>query len=374
MRSDNGILILSAGAGTGHIRAGEAVEEAIRARAPARRVEHVDVLELAPDWVATAYGDGFEFLAARAPEVWRRIYELSDGPDDGQTRLWSMAARVLFRQFRRKLRDGPWGRCVCTHFLPGQLVAGRPGFPPLSMVITDYQLHRYWVQPGIDRYYVPTDAMASALRSRLPGTPVHATGVPLRTGFRARPLRGEARRELGLPRDRPVLLVLSGGMGLDVAERAEAALDAPVEDLLVVAICGRNRSARESLEALGVPDGRLRVHGYVRRMERFMAAADLILTKPGGLTVSEALAVGRPMLLTRPIPGHEEGNAEEVSRAGAAVAVDGASEITRAVADLLGDPGRLEKLADRAAALGKPDASDEVAAAELGERRIAAVA
>lgn len=374
MRSDNGILILSAGAGTGHIRAGEAVEEALRSRAPARRVEHIDVLELAPDWVESAYGGGFEFLAARAPEVWRRIYELSDGPDDGQTRLWSMAARVLFREFRRKLRAGPWGRCVCTHFLPGQLVAGRPGFPPLSMAITDYQLHRYWVQPGIDRYYVPTDAMASALRSRLPGTPVHATGVPLRSGFRGRPLRGEARRELGLPRDRPVLLVLSGGMGIDVAERAGAALDAPVDDLLVVAICGRNRTARTRLDALDVPDRRLRVHGYVHRMESFMAASDLILTKPGGLTVSEALAVGRPMLLTRPIPGHEEGNAEEMRRAGAAVTVDGPSEITRAVADLLGDPGRLAKLSDRAAVLGSPDAADEVAAAELGEHRIAAVA
>lgn len=374
MKSDNGILILSAGAGTGHIRAGEAVEEAVRARAPARRVEHVDVLDLAPDWVATAYGDGFEFLAARAPEVWRGIYRLSDGDDDGQTRLWSMAARVLFREFRRMVRDGPWGRCLCTHFLPGQLVAGRPGFPPFSMVVTDFTLHRYWVQPGIDRYYVPTEAMASALGERLPGTPVHATGVPLRAGFRARPLRGEARRELGIGRDRPVLLVLSGGMGIDVAERAEAALSAPVDDLLVVAICGRNHAARERLEALDVPADQIQVHGYVHRMASFMAASDLILSKPGGLTASEALAAGRPLLLTRPIPGHEEGNAEELSSAGVAVTVNDPEQITRSVAELLGDPARLERIGDRAAVLGRPDAADDVAAAELGESRVAAVA
>lgn len=374
MSRGNGILILSASTGTGHIRAGEALAESVRSRAPDRRVRHLDVLDLAPGWVATAYGDGFEFLAARAPRLWRRIYELSDGADDGETRVWSVAARVLFREFRRTIRDGPWGRCVCTHFLPGQLAAGRSDFPPFSMVVTDFTLHRYWVQPGIERYHVPTGAMAEALRERLPGTPVQATGIPLRPGFGRPPRRAESRRKLGIRRGRPVLLVLSGGMGLDVADRVEAALEATVDDLLVLAVCGRNREARQRLEGLDVPRRRLRAFGYVHRMAAFMAASDLILTKPGGVTASEALALGRPMVLTRPIPGHEEGNARELTRAGAAVTVDGDRAITRTVTELLSDPARVAELGHRAAELGRPEAADRVAAAELGERLVPAVA
>jgi UDP-N-acetylglucosamine:LPS N-acetylglucosamine transferase len=125
------------------------------------------------------------------------------------------------------------------------------------------------------------------------------------------------RAELGLAQDRPVALVMGGGLGIGVEEATAAALQATHPAVQIVTICAKNEAARVRLLSLGVPPERLHVHGTVRGMERFLAATDVVAGKPGGLTVSETLAVGRPLLLTRPIPGAEEVNTRAVVEEGA---------------------------------------------------------
>ena len=356
-----GVLIVSASTGTGHLRAAEALRSAFAEHDPALPVEHVDLLGLAPRWVRSLYGVGFEMIAARAPRVWKGIYELTDGEAHDRARWAPVAERMLFPAFRDLLLSRRWSACLCTHFLPCQLAAGRPGLPPFALTITDLTLHRVWVQPGVRRYFVATDALAAELLPRARHAAVEVTGIPVDPSVARVPGQMEARAEWDLPRDRPVALVAGGGLGIGVEEAVHAALAGADAGATLVAVCGRNDAARARLEALRLPPGRLRVHGYVRGLPSLMSAADVVATKAGGLSVSEALALGRPLLLTRPIPGAEEGNTRALERSGAALAGRTCAEMRTAFARVFAEPGLLPRLSAAATALGRPHSASTVA-------------
>lgn len=358
-RQPQRVLIASASAGTGHVSAAVALEAAFADAGCA--VRHVDVLELAPRWVRTAYGGGFELLASRAPRLWREVYERSDGPDGDAARWGPIAHRLIFRSFRALLRSEPWDACVCTHFLPGQLAAGLTGHPPFSLVITDFALHRYWVQPRVHDYFVATAELAVGLRERLPAATVSASGIPVAQEYARMVDRRAARALAGLDPDRPVAVVAGGGLGIGVEAAVAGALAAGVDGLQVVAVCGRNAAAHARLEALHEPEERLRVLRYVAGMNMLLAAADVVVTKPGGLTCSEALALGRPLVLTHAIPGHEEANVRYLEAAGAALAAPTPAQVAAALCRLITDDALTRSVTKAARRIGRPRAAHTIA-------------
>lgn len=351
-------LIVSASAGTGHVSAGRALEAAFR-DAGWSDIVHVDILDLTPRWVRAAYGGGFELLAARAPAVWREVYRRSDGPDADAARWAPVAQRFVFRDFDRVLRSRPWAFCVSTHFLPCQLAAGRDR-TPFTAVVTDFTLHRYWVQPRVDHYCVATPDMASDLHRRLPAAAITVSGIPVAAAFRRDVAQYRARMDAGLPADRRTALVMGGGLGIGVEESTRAALDSGVPDLQVVAVCGRNDAARERLASLSAVDERLRVVGYSSDVATLIAASDVVVTKPGGLTCSETLAVGRPLVLTRAIPGHEEANVRYLCARGAAFEAQSPRDVGPALRNLLLDPAVLAAYTWRARDTGARNAARAV--------------
>ena len=373
------ILIVSASAGTGHLRAADALREHVNAYAPLARVEHIDILQLAPRWVRRAYGGGFELIAARAPWMWRELYALTDGRRSDHARWGPLAQRLVFREFRRFAGSSDWDIVLCTHFLPCQLAAGRRGFPPFSLVVTDYTLHRYWVQPGVSRYFVASERQAAELRARTVA-PVVASGIPVMPSFAgARCDRGsvtwrEHRRTQSLDTTAPVVLVMGGGLGLGVEEMTDAALATGINELQLVVVCGRNGAARQRLEARHFDDARVRVLGHVHNVEQLMAAADVVVTKPGGLTTTESLVVGRPLVLTRPLPGHEVGNVRELERSGAALAAHDAAAVTHCLQRLFGEPALLREMTFAAASASRADAGYDIAeqVLHLAQSRVAA--
>jgi processive 1,2-diacylglycerol beta-glucosyltransferase len=163
-----------------------------------------------------------------------------------------------------------------------------------------------------------------------------------------------------LPLDRQIVLVVGGGLGIGVEETTLAALAAAPDGVQIVVVCGRNEVARQRLAALGVGEERLQVHGYLPGLVSWMSAADLVATKPGGLSVSEALALGRPLLLTRPIPGAEEGNTRAVMAEGAALVARTDGEIREAFARVFGDAALLASLSETARRIGRADSAARV--------------
>jgi len=359
--SQPAVLIVSAANGTGHLRAAEAVRGALAARDPGVHVEHVELLSLAPRWVRTFYGSLFEKMVEKAPRVWKEIYRLTDGDDHDSARWAPLAHRTLFREFRRLLMSRPWNVCVSTHFLPCQLAAGRPGLPRFGLVVTDFGLHRCWAQPGVSTYFVATETLAGQLRQRVRRARIEATGIPIDPVFAEAPFRAQARAALGLAQDRPVALVMGGGLGIGVEEGTLAALQGTDAAVQVLAVCGRNDAARCRLASAGAREERLRVYGHVRGMETYLAAADVVVGKPGGLTVSESLALGRPLLLTRPIPGAEEENTRAVVAEGAALCAPTQEALRQQLRRLFAEPDLLDSLSLAARRIGRPHAAPAIA-------------
>ena len=279
-------------------------------------------------------------------------------------------ARWAWARFARRLEQrvddfGPHV-AIATQMGPAAFLASikqrRDLELPLIAVPTDFGIHDAWLQPGIGHYCVAHDSIACA---DLPaGSVLLATGIPLQPGFRHPPRRAAARATLGLQPERQVVLVAGGGLGLGVAQLAERIL-AAVPAALVVAVSGRNREARDALAALQPRyPGRLLDCGWTERMPTWLSAADVVVGKPGGLTVAESLACGRYLLAINSPGGQESFNVRFLAAHGAGALV-GEAELGERLRALLADPARLQALHARAAAVGRRDGATSIAALAL---------
>ena len=324
------LLILSVSAGNGHVRAAQALQAAAAALPDAPAAVHVDAMQHVAAGFRRVYTDWYIKLVNHHPGVWSYVHQKTDEtPHDATSqRLRRAIERLSSGALLRAVRAERPDAVVCTHFLPAELLMrerrhGRLACP-IWLQVTDYDLHNMWRVPGMAGYFGATDEVVYRMRARgLPEDRLHVTGIPVMPAFSdpASPAldRAACRAALGLAVDRPVVLVVSGGAGVGDLPTMVADLLAQPGDFQVIAVAGRNAEAHAALQALAPRHaGRLVAVGFTDRMQELMAAADLVVTKPGGLTVSECLALGRPMLLISPIPGQEEHNAGFLMEQGAA--------------------------------------------------------
>jgi processive 1,2-diacylglycerol beta-glucosyltransferase len=341
-------------------------------------VECADAMDFAPAGFREAYCDGFLKLVRHSPDMWAWMYNLFDRkPLDSKTqRVRRALERLGTRAIVKRVLALRPGRVVCTHFLPAELLSGRRVAgalgAPLSVVITDFVVHTMWVHPGVDRYFVAAEELVPSLIGRgVPAERITASGIPVMPAFSQPPPRALAARELGLSPDVPTVLLLSGGFGVsDLSGIAERILRLPGQ-FQVVACAGRNQGLLQQLVALSQTDlanrggRRLVPQPYTTTIERVMAAADIAVTKPGGLTTSECLAMGLPMLVNSPIPGQEDRNCDYLLENGAAWKAQDVESLAFKLQRLLSDPAARKTMADSARKLARPNAARQVAAAVL---------
>ncbi len=227
---------------------------------------------------------------------------------------------------------------------------------PMFNVITDFDLHLRWVHPDTDKYYVATDDMLRQLcELGIDQGRIAATGIPIRSEFQS------AKSGTGTLVGKATILVMANA-GMAPARAAELCRSLSRRcGARVVVICGRNRALRQSLEEQLGDDPRATILGYVERMQDWMAIASCIVTKPGGLTLSEAIAAGLPIFLYRPVPGQEYNNARYLENKGAAVVCGSIGQLTQAIADRLEKPRLREQMLQAIYSLRKPDAADTIA-------------
>lgn len=389
------LLILSVSAGAGHVRAAEALRAAAGALHPGVEAIHMDLMEWVPKIFRSFYAESFLYLVERHPEVWGYLYGKTDRPKDGSKleALRKGIEKVNTIRFMKMLRDLDPDHVICTHFLPAQLLSrklAKGAFRlPVWVQVTDFDVHRLWVHPGMAGYFAASEEVAWRMADRgIDRDSIAVTGIPIMPAFSAALDRAACARELGLDPARPVLLLMAGGAGvgagvagggMDATAARLLALDGdatggwssgaggPGKGFQIVALAGRNEALLQDLKALAAAHpGRLFPMGFTRTIERAMAAADLAITKPGGLTSSECLAMGLPMILVNPIPGQEERNADYLLENGAALKAYDAAGLTFRVHQLMSDPDRLRGLRERARALGRPQAAAAVLSRVLG--------
>jgi processive 1,2-diacylglycerol beta-glucosyltransferase len=362
------ILLLSVSAGAGHMRAAEALHQCAQRQFPGVQTLHLDVMQYVTSAFRKVYVDGYMKLVTASPTMWRLVYQKSDEADPRSSlqKLRRATERLNTRALLRAVREFGPDAVICTHFLPAELLAHQIHREhmrlPVWVQVTDFDLHRMWVVPHMRGYFAANEEIADRMRRLIePSAQIHCTGIPVMPAFGEALDAATVRQQFGLDAARRMVLLMGGGTGIGGLDAVAQALLAIEHDFQLVVLAGRNQEALQALQGLAAQHpGRLFPLGFTDQVHRLMACASFVITKPGGLSTSECLALGVPMILNSPIPGQEERNADYLLEQGAALkAVDEIALVWRA-RRLLTEPALLDALRRRASALGRSQAAHEV--------------
>ena len=344
--------------------------EALRAYAEQefKQVEalHLDVMDYASAAFRKVYADAYIRLVNKHPRVWGMLYRVTSETHADATvnKMRRSVERMNTRALRKRIDEFAPDAIVCTHFLPAEILMheirrGRLQIP-VWVQVTDFDLHSMWVIPHMTGYFAGNEEVA--FRMRKLGLPsVHVSGIPIMPAFAQAPDRVQCARELGLDPARRTLLLMGGGAGAGKLTQVAENLLALEADFQLIVLAGKNAQALVELQRLATHHAAcLFPQGYTDQIERLMACADLAITKPGGLTSSECLAMSLPMIVHSPIPGQEERNADYLMEQGAALKAVDAVGMAFRVGELLVMPEKLSRMRERARALARPHAAREV--------------
>jgi len=371
MKSKPRVLLLSASSGAGHVRAAQALEKAFLATGECQ-VEHIDVIQYVSRLFQRIYDKAYISMVRRAPELMGVLYDRTDQPWQHLRRRVAMD-RLNTQPMIRMLKRVQPDLCVATHFLPAEIIAWLIAKRRLktrhAIVVTDYDVHAMWLTRTVDRYYVAIEEAAEYLaRLGVPREIVRVTGIPIDPLFAVKPEKTTARNRLNLDPGAPTILISAGGYGIGPVEQLVRDLLALQEPWQIVAIAGKAEKVHKRLAEIArgagtLPSGAAKLCpvGFTTEMDQYMAAADLLIGKAGGLTTSEALARGLPMALIEPIPGQEERNADHLLEAGAAIRCNNLPAAAWKIAGLLNDSPRLERMRQAANQMGRPGAAAGIA-------------
>jgi processive 1,2-diacylglycerol beta-glucosyltransferase len=357
------ILFLYISTSSGHQRAADAVREALSLLAPSWWTHGVDSFSNAFPTIGKLISKTYLEVLRRTPAIWDYIY---DNPDvEAATREVREVLQVLSSPKTKSLikKHSP-DALVCTQAVPCfvysmQKRRGKLNLPIIA-VVTDFAIHSYWIYKEVDLYCVPSeDVRKDLIRRGINASRIAVTGIPISPRFWRRTPKEAARQQLQLDPHRPTILVMGGSQGLGpMQETVKQIHHVPAQ---IIITTGLNRDLFRSLTKQYGKDRRVRVFGYTTLVNTMMDAADLLLTKPGGLTSSEALAKGVPMIITNPIPGQEERNANFLLRRGAAERADEPAQIAAAVESLIQHPARLRRMEEKIREIAKPYSSMDIA-------------
>jgi processive 1,2-diacylglycerol beta-glucosyltransferase len=364
------ILVLSAAVGAGHLRAAQAVELALRQIDPQAHVQNIDVLSLTNSAFQRLYGKAYLDLVNLAPHVLGLFYDLMDRPRGPQSKrdwLRSTVEKLNLTKLSDLLEEQEWDVIVNTHFLPAEIIAAlrkrRKIDTPQMTVTTDFETHRLWMNEPCDHYTTATDEGAAYLASfGVDIAKITATGIPIHPVFAQPKDRGECLARHGLKGDRPVVLQLAGGFGVGPIERLYQSILSIEQPIELIVVAGKNEKLRKQLQGVEAPARhRARVMGFTTEIDELMCVADIVVSKPGGLTTSEVMARGAAMAIVNPIPGQESRNSDYLLEQGAAIKINNIATLPMKLAKLLKDSARLDVLKFNARRIAKPQAAFDVA-------------
>jgi len=359
-------LFLSASVGEGHTAAACAVRSAVLERLPDTHCQVIDSYRYASQVFHKVASNGYIGMVKMLPQLYKYIYDQAERA----TRVSAFKAwlhqytAVNLRQYVGALAPDV---VVCTHAFPCGVMAEYKrqyaDAPPVVGIVTDFVVHPFWIHRNIDGYAVATSAMRQALMARgVAAERIGVTGIPVDARFGAPVDRAGARRAIGVDPNRATLLLMGGGLGIGPLENALFGIDRLHHDVQIVVVVGKNSRLEQRLADVARKVRKpVTVAGFVPNVYDYMRAADVLVSKPGGLTSSEALAAELPIVMLRPLPGQEERNARYLQESGVGVRAQTSRELTETLDRLLAEPHRLARMSLSAKRLAKPHAAEAVA-------------
>jgi len=349
---------------SGHHAAARALAGAFSREAPDTQVLMVDLLRYIHPRTSRLILRTYMTTIKRTPEIWDALY------DNALIEILTRRIRRLVQHGRNRMLlqlmdDFQPQAVVCTQAHPFAVLCSyerrhRRGIP-IWGVVTDFVPHRFWVVEDVGRYAVPTESARDRLRwLGVSADRISVLGIPVDVE-----LADSERRALQAPREDRVL-VMGGGRGLGVRYATVKGIDRSEADFVIDVVTGTNRALRRKLVARRRSfRHRIRVRGYVRHVPVLMYNSKVLVSKPGGLTSAEALAVGLPMVIVRALPGQERGNARFLTAHGAAVQLHSERDAAPVITALLTNDTLLEMMRQKARALGRPTAARDIVRAVL---------
>ncbi|MBI4308972.1 MAG: hypothetical protein HY591_01430 [Candidatus Omnitrophica bacterium] len=360
------ILLMYISQVSGHRQSAVAIQKSLKALDPGCEIMSLNGFGYAYPLIEKIVNTAYMGVIKRAPKIWEYLY---DNPKiiKASEQLKQKVHKSSHKKLQPLMEEFKPDVVVCTQAFPCGMAADYKMEHRLPCkvvgVLTDFAPHLYWLHPGVDYYVVPSDeAKERYVKEGIAPAQIKVFGIPIRDKFASRLDRAALCKKLGLLPDVPAVLIMGGGQGLGPMKDAVKALMGLSRPVQMIVIAGTNvKLARWLKKMPGRTDKKIIFYDYAINVDELMEVSTLIVSKPGGMTTSECLAKGLPMVIVDPIPGQEERNSRFLVRSGIAVRVDDKLQIGPKINELLNDPPRLRAMREAALKHGRPEAARDIA-------------
>lgn len=355
-------IILTMSTGNGHNIASNALRDYLKSQGVDARV--VDAYKYFNKLLSSLLEKGYLLSTRYTPYMYGKFYQSIEKHNPESKIAWSTFCNsFVARQFAKYIyRQNP-DVVIPTHPLAAVLMSEykRKKFVNTKTVgiVTDFCALPYWDMANMDYYITANELVKDILAKKgIPKERILPMGIPVDMKFSKRKDKSEARKELGID-DKMTVFVITGSMGFGNTEKYIYSLDRLRDDFQIVSVCGNNRSMKERIDHM-LTRKKVYNFGFVNNVDTIMDASDIIITKPGGLTVSEAIAKNIPIILVDPIPGQEDRNRDFLINAGLAVGTSQNAPIDDVISQLINCGERLNQIKRMQSILGRPFAAKEI--------------
>ena len=352
------ILVLTLSTGQGHNQTAHALSEYFTSRGEESVV--LDVYKYISPFLSDSVEKGYLVSTSHIPKLYGKLYRFAEKRDDKErtVSLYKLFNSVLGIKFAKYVSEYQPDAIITTHVFAALMMSAMEDKLPNAVtigVITDFTLHPFWGHTDLDYYVTASHLLSHAcIKKGIDAEKILPFGIPIDPKFSKSVPKTEARRVLGMD-DHDTVMVMMGSMGFGNVTNLVKEIDSLDLDFQIICVCGKNRRALRKVEALKNTKHKIYSYGFVDNVDVMMDASDFIVTKPGGLTTSECMAKGLPMMLINPIPGQEDRNMEFLTNNGLAMNITSTYPLDEAIYQFLSNEKRREMLGDAIKYIGKPE-------------------
>lgn len=362
------VLIVSVKAGYGHHSTAKALTEMFKKKGVDCYM--LDMFEYINHRLNNSVNKGYLLSTKYTPDAFGKVYSRLDKKDEKYEK-YSMVS-VLSNMVSHKLREYIKGydpdTIIATHSFSGMVMSymrekGWISCRQIIGIVTDFTIHPFWESTSLDYYVIADSLLTNQIEKKgISSHKILPFGIPVRENFSKRTAQSDARKKLGIKNMNTILFIM-GSMGFGDIEKSVRSIDKVKKDFQILCVCGNNKKIKKELDKMcneNIFTKNVIVYGFVNNVDVMMDAADIIITKPGGLTTSEALAKNIPLILTNPIPGQEDRNMEFLVNNGVAVMVTETFPVDEAIYNLMESKWRCNVMKECADHIGKPNATADL--------------
>lgn len=359
-------LILTVSAGGGHIHAANAVKDYILINSPESEIKILDTIKYINPMIDKVVIGSYLKSIKITPSIFGKLYNYSESEIGFTSSVTNKFDELMAYRLLPTLNQYKPDIIVCTNPIPADMISilkerGQLNVPVIT-ILTDYAPHNLWLHPCIDAYVVSNSDMISEMAERgINKNIIYDFGIPVELSFINSYDKSEVFEELELDTSKKTILVMGGSLGMGKISDIYSELLKVNADIQIIVITGNNKKLYSELSKIDVPyDKKTKIIGFTEEVNKYMQVCDLLLTKPGGLTITEALICKIPIAVFSPIPGQEEKNIEFLLKHKLAINLGSPKSCSKKIEEILKSKEILNDIKVNCEKFSKPDSGNNI--------------